>query len=778
MIYKFDGFEINHRLREVFCHNEQLNIEPKVYELIMFFIENANQAISKEQLQDAIWPSLEVSETAITRAIMKARKVLTDDTNPKTYIHTIHGHGYKFIADIYPVEETGQPEDQKTAGPNNNKIKTSRLLALLLLLSLIAVALIYLTELRTTSSNEQILVLPVNNQVEDEKLAWVELGLMALASKIIESNSDIWVMAETESLKSKELLEPSAWPLNHSQIKTLKDHFSASYVLASNLSQLENNLYQLAFEVHHNNGIFSDNVIKGDNPTQMVEQMALQVAQLLPGKKTQRNYMVISEDSFTNELYSRGMAFHIQGYVDKAQNYLELAIEQDNSLLLPKYELAVVKRKQNKLQESRKEFEELLQNFDSYKNNPSDKIKLFNSLGITFLRLLNYDKASENFLSAYELAVQQQDYRYVANTAINMAIVERRKSNMTKARKWATEALSIVDKQHISDKASVIYMLGQIERDSGNVDKALALFETSYNEHLKANRLKEAAAVLSATGGLLQKKGLFEQAYEKINQALVLKTKINDKLGLTDSYIFKAEIALAQGDLIKARQLLDELKIFVTQNDITSRKNNIFTNECMLAFLEGNFQQVIDMINSDGADINSRNLEMLKLKSLQQTGDGFVIGNWLAEYQHYKTDDNNMMRMYWLDFENYYLESYGNTEQLLQSYQQRLDLSRLMGNDALTALILLKVGYLQLRNGHPELTQESVHELRSMHLDWWQFDLLEAMLLDALQDVSAKELANKAKTLAQNTWLPKHQQAYLEIINEGSYSPPEPRVLF
>ncbi len=777
MIYKFDHFEINHRLREIFCHGEQLNVEPKVYELIIYFIENHHQAISKEQLQDAIWPSLEVSETAVTRAIMKARKALTDESNPKTYIHTIHGHGYKFIADVEIISEE-DAEIKNTAEQSNNQSKTPKIMLLLLLISLIAVAVIYLSELNVQPENHQLLVLPVDNQVEDEKLAWVSLGLMSLASKVIESNSEVWVLSDSDGLKGQEMLGAFSWPLNEHQINTLKDHFTAEYVVASSLSQAADSQYQLAFEVHHPNGIFSDNVIKGDNPTKMVEQMASQVAQLLPGKKTKLNYTVISEDSFTNELYSRGMSFHLQGYVDKAQNYLELAIEQDDSLLLPKYELAVIKRKQNKLQESKEDLEKLLVDFDSYKNAPTDKIKLLNSLGVTYLRLLDYDKAMENYLAAYELAQQFKDYRSVVKTTNNIAIIERRRNNLAEARKWTTEALSTIDEHQMPNKSSVLYLLGQIEIDSGNLDKALSLFNIGYQGYLEDNRLKEAAAVLSATGGLLRKKGLFEQAHEKVDEALKLKAKINDKLGTVDSRLYQIEISIDEENYIKARNFLDELKDFVEQNDITTRKDHIIKTACLLDFSEENYQQVVNTIDTDGAGIKSRNLDMLKLKSLQQLGDEDVLKNWLSEHQHYKSGDDNMMRMYWLDFENYYLESHGSIEALLASYQQRIQLSRLMGNDALTARLLLKTGYQHLRAAQPELAQNTLHELRSLQLDWWQFDLFEAMLLNAKNMDTATELANAAKNKASTAWLTKHEMALLAISNEMDYSPPTAHVFF
>lgn len=681
------------------------------------------------------------------------------------------------MADIKTIsEDTANTTSPSVQG--NDRSKTAKIMVLLLLFSLVAVAVVYMTELNAQPENHQLLVLPIDNQVADEKLAWVSLGLMSLAAKVIESNSDVWVMSERESLKTRELLGESYWPLHDNQVLSLKKDLAATFVVASNLSLSTDSLYQLAFEVHHPKGVYSESIIHGDNPTKMVEQMASQVARLLPGKKTKKNYTVISGDDFTNELYSRGMSFHIQGYVDKAQNYLELAIEQDDSLLLPKFKLAVVKRKQNKLEESKQELEQLLQDFDSYQNAPTDKIKLLNSLGVTYLRMLNNEKATEKLMAAYELAQKVKAYRLVVKTANNMAIIARRQQNTDEARKWASEALAVVNKHQIPNKPGVVYLLGQIERDSGKIDKALSLFNEAHNGYLETHRLKEASAILSATGDLLRKKGQFKLAHEAINKALELKAEINDKLGLVDSRLYQIELSIVESDWEKSQQLLDELHDFVKEHNITTRANDIFKVVCQLHFAQGNYQQVVDMINTEGAGIKSRNLDMIKLKSLQQLGDQTVIKTWLQEHQHFKSGDNNMMRMYWLDFENYYLEAHGRIESLIESYQQRLTLSRLMGYDAWSARLLLKSGYQHLRLNAPDKAQSILHELRSLPLDWWEIDLYEALVLHAQADFAANDLVSLAKSKAKHGWLPKHEEVLLQINKSEAYQPPVEAVLF
>lgn len=777
MIYSFDNFEINDRLREVRLKNEHLNLEPKVYDLILFFIQNANQAISKDELQDAFWPDVEVSETAVTRAIMKARKALNDEKNQKTYIQTIHGHGYKFMADVVHTEQH-EPTPADSTKNTFSKLKSPGLLALMVLLSLVAVSAVYLTQLKAKPNHYQLMVLPIDNLIKDESFAWASLGLMALSSKIIQSNSDIWVMPEKEAIKASELLE-ERWPLKTSDVVEVKEQLEPDYIVASQLSQIDEENFKLSFEVHHPKGVYSDSVLTGSNPTELVQIMSSQVAQLLPGKISRQKLTVISEDAFTNELFSRGMSYQIQGYIDKAKNYFELAIEQDGSLLLPKIELAIIKRRLHKLEESEADLLNLLDNLSQYEHTVLEEIKLYNSLGVTYLNMLNNERSLEVFQLAYDLAKEQEIHQYVSKTANNISIIFRRQQNLEEARKWAVEALATAEEYDLSNKATVVYLIGQIERDSGNIDKAITLFFEAHKGHLKNKNYAHASSVSSALSNLFMKKGMYSEALEEVNAAIALKKELNDVLGLADSKLRAIDIHIAQGDLITARELLDDVVAYTQEHGITTRDNNLIKIDIRLDLINEKFQQVVDKIDTDAAGIKSKTLDLYKIKAQQQLGNNTVIKTWLTEHKHYQTDSNNMMKMYWLDHENYYLEYHGSYESLVASYQSRLSLSRLMGNDALSINLLLKIGFQHLKNSMLSQAEDVLNEIKTYGLNGWKPDLLEAMILRTQGDnESAYSLAEKAKIKAKNAWREKHQIEFEKLTNQEPYILPNLPVFF
>jgi len=80
MIYKFDEFTLNPAKRELQRGAEIVRTEPRTYELLIYLLENRDRAIGKDELQDKVWGTI-VSDSAMTRGIMKLRKSLGDTSD-------------------------------------------------------------------------------------------------------------------------------------------------------------------------------------------------------------------------------------------------------------------------------------------------------------------------------------------------------------------------------------------------------------------------------------------------------------------------------------------------------------------------------------------------------------------------------------------------------------------------------------------------------------------------------------------------------------------------
>ena len=103
MSYLLGDIELDTEQLELRRGGNVIAVQKKVFELLVFLISNRERALSKDEIQSAVWPNTIVSETALTRAILKARRALNDDAQTQSLIKTVHGVGYRFVGE---VEET------------------------------------------------------------------------------------------------------------------------------------------------------------------------------------------------------------------------------------------------------------------------------------------------------------------------------------------------------------------------------------------------------------------------------------------------------------------------------------------------------------------------------------------------------------------------------------------------------------------------------------------------------------------------------------------------
>ena len=103
----------NHRLdiarRELRRGTEPVDLEPKVFDLLVFLIRNRDRVVSKDDLLEAIWDGRIVSESAITTRINALRRALGDDGTRQQLIRTFTRKGVRFIGEVTEQREVLPP---------------------------------------------------------------------------------------------------------------------------------------------------------------------------------------------------------------------------------------------------------------------------------------------------------------------------------------------------------------------------------------------------------------------------------------------------------------------------------------------------------------------------------------------------------------------------------------------------------------------------------------------------------------------------------------------
>jgi DNA-binding winged helix-turn-helix (wHTH) protein len=88
-------------------------IEPQVFDVLAYLVVHRDRVVSKHELLDEIWGTRFVSESALTSRIKSARRAVGDTGRDQRIIRTVHGHGYRLVADV--AEDMDDAPDRRTA---------------------------------------------------------------------------------------------------------------------------------------------------------------------------------------------------------------------------------------------------------------------------------------------------------------------------------------------------------------------------------------------------------------------------------------------------------------------------------------------------------------------------------------------------------------------------------------------------------------------------------------------------------------------------------------
>lgn len=100
MRYAFGEYTLDTTTLELSARDREITLEPQVFSVLAYLIEHRERVVSKEELLDGVWGDRFVSESALTTRIKQARQAVGDTGRSQRTIRTLHGRGYRFVADV------------------------------------------------------------------------------------------------------------------------------------------------------------------------------------------------------------------------------------------------------------------------------------------------------------------------------------------------------------------------------------------------------------------------------------------------------------------------------------------------------------------------------------------------------------------------------------------------------------------------------------------------------------------------------------------------------
>jgi len=112
-LFEFGDFQLDaakRRLRRL--DGTPISLTPRVFDTLLYLVEHHDSVLDKERIMEAVWPDSIVEENNLAQAISKLRQVFGETPGSHSYIMTVPGRGYRFVAGVAKRSEEVASSEQ------------------------------------------------------------------------------------------------------------------------------------------------------------------------------------------------------------------------------------------------------------------------------------------------------------------------------------------------------------------------------------------------------------------------------------------------------------------------------------------------------------------------------------------------------------------------------------------------------------------------------------------------------------------------------------------
>ena len=105
----FGDYVLDNERRELRRSSEQIALEPQVFDVLLYLVQNRDRVVTKDDLIAAVWEGRIVSDSTLTSRINAARKAVGDSGELQAVIKTYARKGVRFVGDVRTAGDGASP---------------------------------------------------------------------------------------------------------------------------------------------------------------------------------------------------------------------------------------------------------------------------------------------------------------------------------------------------------------------------------------------------------------------------------------------------------------------------------------------------------------------------------------------------------------------------------------------------------------------------------------------------------------------------------------------
>jgi DNA-binding winged helix-turn-helix (wHTH) protein len=83
-MFQFEGYTLDVGRSCLRTADGDVALRPKAFEVLRYLVENADRLVTKQELIQAVWPSVIVTDEALTHCVSEARHAIGDGAKPSS----------------------------------------------------------------------------------------------------------------------------------------------------------------------------------------------------------------------------------------------------------------------------------------------------------------------------------------------------------------------------------------------------------------------------------------------------------------------------------------------------------------------------------------------------------------------------------------------------------------------------------------------------------------------------------------------------------------------
>src|SRR5579863_4417631 len=120
MEFRFSDHTLNVERRELRRGGDSVAIEPQVFDLLIYLLDNRDHVVSKDDLIASVWGGRIVSDSTLTSRVNAARRAIGDSGEEQKLIRTIARKGLRFVGEVHTHSTRDEPGHVTAAPPDES----------------------------------------------------------------------------------------------------------------------------------------------------------------------------------------------------------------------------------------------------------------------------------------------------------------------------------------------------------------------------------------------------------------------------------------------------------------------------------------------------------------------------------------------------------------------------------------------------------------------------------------------------------------------------------